>query len=316
MTESGSAQAPRRGVEHLALTQMLRRLGARVPVDEATVSIALSPFDPGPVETPEERERLLGSVLRTGTAFVLNAADVPGSGSDVMDLAWEPWDGLPPLPFPRIWIECAHPTEARAAPFPYTDSPQETWDEGEWSGLFGIGIVGDEDGWTLLQLSDKGEDLYAVSEPWGEDGFEVEVVRIAPDASSHYPLVEDRDDPGVGEDIANAMAAWRAIVLVNMLDVLGVRHVPLDVPRPHRRAHERRFQMAHPSVYFVDLRQAGDKREGKGDREYHHRWLVRGHWRQLEGGRRTWVRPYIKGPAGAPWRGRPIYIDKGSTGQA
>ena len=105
-----------------------------------------------------------------------------------------------------------------------------------------------------------------------------------------------------------AMSAWTAILLVQLIDVLGARQVELQVPRPHRRAHERQFQHDHPKVYFVDLRQAGEKKGSAGSREYHHRWLVRGHWRQLASGRRTWVRPYVKGPAGAPWQGRPVYI--------
>jgi hypothetical protein len=149
--------------------------------------------------------------------------------------------------------------------------------------------------------------------PWDDpEGFVVEVNRLAPDGSSHYPFpddAEEREQLPEGDPLPRAMAAWQAILLVQLIDVLGARQVELSIPRPHRRAHERRHQHSHPAVYFVDLRQAGDQKPGSG-REYRHRWLVRGHWRHLADGRRTWVRPYVKGPAGAPWRGRPIYVDR------
>lgn len=46
---------------------------------------------------------------------------------------------------------------------------------------------------------------------------------------------------------------------------------------------------------------------GDGGREYVHRWVVRGHWRQQAHGpgrslrRTTWVPPHVKGPDGAPF---------------
>jgi hypothetical protein len=44
---------------------------------------------------------------------------------------------------------------------------------------------------------------------------------------------------------------------------------------------------------------------GNGDREYHHQWIVRGHWRQQWHPKRqvhrpVWIAPHIKGPEGAP----------------
>jgi hypothetical protein len=44
---------------------------------------------------------------------------------------------------------------------------------------------------------------------------------------------------------------------------------------------------------------------GDGDREYHHQWIVRGHWRQQWHPKRqvhrpVWIAPHIKGPEGAP----------------
>lgn len=44
---------------------------------------------------------------------------------------------------------------------------------------------------------------------------------------------------------------------------------------------------------------------GDSDREYHHQWIVRGHWRQQWHPKRqlhrpVWIAPHIKGPEGAP----------------
>ena len=48
---------------------------------------------------------------------------------------------------------------------------------------------------------------------------------------------------------------------------------------------------------------------GMSEREYHHQWIVRGHWRQQACGpehsrrRPTWIAPHIKGPEGTPMLG-------------
>lgn len=40
---------------------------------------------------------------------------------------------------------------------------------------------------------------------------------------------------------------------------------------------------------------------GSADREYTHRWMVKGHWRKLASGRLTWVRGHIRGPGDKPF---------------
>jgi hypothetical protein len=301
---------------------MLRHFGThRVPVDEAVVQIALTPMYVGELESEEDRQAFLHAILRTGTTFVLNPEDAPGWGASVEDVSWNPWDGLPPLPFPRLWIECGHPDQSGPIPFPVMDiDSDESWSAtSHWSGMFGVGIVGNENGWVVAELHEVPDEFtFAMRYPWDDDtNVSVVVERLAPDASGHYPYPTDPEERerlyeqrGLYDPHNKAMTAWRAILLVQMIDVLGARQVPLQVPRPHRRAYERRYGAAHPSVYFVDLRQTGESKIGSGDRQYHHRWLVRGHWRHFADGRRTWVRPYVKGPVGAPWRGRPIYLDR------
>lgn len=60
------------------------------------------------------------------------------------------------------------------------------------------------------------------------------------------------------------------------------------------------------AVRLIELRRPkGVTGQGDGDREYHHQWIVRGHWRQQwyparQVHRPVWIAPHIKGPEGAP----------------
>ena len=78
------------------------------------------------------------------------------------------------------------------------------------------------------------------------------------------------------------------------------------------RAARRRIQQKGkepPPVRVISLRRpVGASAEGESDREYHHQWIVKGHWRQQyypsRGVHRpVWIAPHIKGPEGAPMLG-------------
>jgi hypothetical protein len=78
------------------------------------------------------------------------------------------------------------------------------------------------------------------------------------------------------------------------------------------RAAKRRFQRQGcepPRVRVITLRRlAGSAASHESDREYHHQWIVRGHWRQQwfparQVHRPVWIAPHIKGPEGAPLLG-------------
>lgn len=82
-------------------------------------------------------------------------------------------------------------------------------------------------------------------------------------------------------------------------------------PPDRRKARGGRRDVTPRTVKVVELRRLAYKPTGPGEtdemgREYRHRWVVRGHWRQQAHGpkrsqRRTqWIPPYIKGPEGAP----------------
>lgn len=66
--------------------------------------------------------------------------------------------------------------------------------------------------------------------------------------------------------------------------------------------------LAPDPVRVITLRRPAGSGSGQSDREYHHRWIVRGHWRQQwypsRGvNRPVWIAPHIKGPEDAPLLG-------------
>lgn len=80
-----------------------------------------------------------------------------------------------------------------------------------------------------------------------------------------------------------------------------------DIP-PDRATRKRLARSGHEPapVRLIGLRRPqGGGSSGSGDREYHHQWIVRGHWRQQWHPKRqvhrpVWIAPHVKGPEGAP----------------
>jgi hypothetical protein len=77
--------------------------------------------------------------------------------------------------------------------------------------------------------------------------------------------------------------------------------------RPKQTHHARRLNLK-TRVTVIDLRRIEGMNRGHGEStiEWHHRWVVRGHWRWQACGvghterRRIWIAPFIKGPEDAP----------------
>lgn len=98
------------------------------------------------------------------------------------------------------------------------------------------------------------------------------------------------------------LAFW----LLTMQEVTTLDEAPLD-----RHVKKRMGRMNLPQrVTVITLRRkSGPRSEGESHVEWHHRWIVKGHWRQqpykdpLTGGTYTkpiWINPYIKGPDDKP----------------
>lgn len=97
-------------------------------------------------------------------------------------------------------------------------------------------------------------------------------------------------------------AAWQLMAQPTISDRTAA---PMNrgIARSYARAGRPR-----PEVTLVSLRHIyrSDPTDDSTDRQYRHRWVVRGHWRQQTHGpqhslrRRTWIPAYVKGPDGAP----------------
>lgn len=114
------------------------------------------------------------------------------------------------------------------------------------------------------------------------------------------------DDPRRGNTNAFLAKAIRSTWLLMSQTVASVAKAELS------RAQRKQALRAHeepPEVRVVSLRKRkAEHGEGDGSREYHHRWIVRGHWRQqwvptISQHRPTWIAPHLKGPDGAPLLG-------------
>lgn len=84
-------------------------------------------------------------------------------------------------------------------------------------------------------------------------------------------------------------------------------------PRATQRRMSREGYAADlAKVRVIDLGGSNSAGDGTG-REYHHRWVVNGHWRNqwypsLEDHRPVWISPYTKGPEDAPFlTGEKVY---------
>jgi hypothetical protein len=78
--------------------------------------------------------------------------------------------------------------------------------------------------------------------------------------------------------------------------------VPERASRAGRRA-AKRANLEREHVTVIQLRrQRHELPESERQVDWQCRWMVRGHWRRLHGGRQTWVMPYVKGPDDKPFR--------------
>lgn len=112
--------------------------------------------------------------------------------------------------------------------------------------------------------------------------------------------------PAEGEGGTNAQQ-----FLPNIGAALAFMNQRIVVSSPHRADRATRRRLGLPSdhealVRVIELRRREHvtrDEESHTDVEWSCQWLVRGHWRRLEEGRRVvWVHPYRKGPEDKPLR--------------
>jgi hypothetical protein len=320
--------------------------GEQLPVGETPTDLCLDKFlelgthDAGGFLSAQE---WLAGMARTAAIF-----QVPDEALEVFASTPPTEIELPPLPYPRMWFDCIDPDGA-LKPFLRVESTLPRlpeWEEdyevrpgrmksdpmdAEW---FSVAEVVQGRSWDVaVGWSPKPDDDALTTPNLGRvGGIGLWRLTSPPDGEGLWayetgdPLnYTDRERGLVGipplepdEAEGGAAAFARACLLnaVHLVTARRVRHRPWPMPRGQRKDLGRHGMAMPPRLYRVDLSEAGDIRRGASDREYHVRWLVRGHWRLAEGGGTyvphkggdcTWVRPYVKGPPDAPWKGRPVY---------
>lgn len=219
----------------------------------------------------------LVALIRTGGIFVVFGEDATGADDDGFL-----WGELPRLPFPRLYVE-------------FVDQDGDPCRVTEQDGVevVGFGIAEIEEGrdWLVVQ--------HAVSEK-GIAGI--------PCRYKSGGVLQDAFGTARAAEIGGSVML--PVICAHLLDARGVKATEVKFPRPQRRRYERAWGKVPPRVYRVEIGGSEESHHpGSSDRTYSCRWLVRGHWRNFDDGRKSWVRPYVKGPKNAPWRGRPVYTN-------
>lgn len=264
--------------------------------DESVVTQAMQPMI-----KPADAIDFYETMIRTASVFVLGDEVMPGIEScDDMPIPFQ----LPPLPFPRMWIEIWSDMDGHGKGF-------ELQEQGCTMVAWAISEVERGAKWDVVVASllwsrkDHDEGLmYIDTDAMTTPGLAP--MRITPE-TVYFPSDDDGGEWVVEKELSIAATV---VEMLHYITSIGTDTVEEPIGRGIRRAYSRKTKgWKHPQVYKVKLTNSVRK-EGHSDREFHCRWMVRGHWRHYRDGTKTWVKAYIKGPAGAPWRGRPIYTDE------
>lgn len=124
----------------------------------------------------------------------------------------------------------------------------------------------------------------------------------------HFTAIPYGESPDQSQ--GNAWDIWRifqAFMAFVKQEVVVAQ--PQAQPREIRRRAQRAGKPEPPPLHLVRLRRVAQHAVEKSDRpgqvEWHHRWVVRGHWRlqpypKYGEHRQIWIYPFMKGPADKP----------------
>jgi len=316
------------GGERLLAAHLLLEDGQHTPVDEGIVTQALNPMWVPDLEDYSQHHALLLSMLRTASYYVLDADQCRDAVASMPPAL----PSFPPLPFRRIWIETQWTNEnGGTGPSPYVSWEEDNSDGSvQQADCLGIAINEVVRGreWQIFMpiqmrvLFVDGDEEWVVSRNAVTCAFHVtphEILGPTPVGKS-VKVWEDRHLAGLLQLAINGAM---------LITAKGVPIRELKLPRHQRKRLQReRWAPSMPKLYYVDLINAAeaDVEYGKG-RIYRHRWLVQGHWRHVDSGDdlctcwkhrhsprvAKYIEPYVKGPPGAPWIGRPVHRRRGDV---
>lgn len=176
-------------------------------------------------------------------------------------------------------------------------------------------IAVEPDDYTQVALDTHGEQLRRICGRWAFIGVEgITDEMSAGPAERTY----DTEDPNAPQVTATNVVRYvlALIMLLNQTIVVTER----ERPNPHARRRAKANKQSQRDVTVISLRRAyrdddasthvatDDDDASDRSRAWHHRWIVRGHWRRQPVGvgrrevRRVWVTPHVKGPEDKPLR--------------
>ncbi|WP_329220275.1 hypothetical protein [Streptomyces microflavus] len=157
-------------------------------------------------------------------------------------------------------------------------------------------------------VGDDGEGGYAwitpIAQMSSDQAIRLGGPRLLPFSMADEAPAEERERMLFDHLIVTLRAAW--LLMQQPLS----EESTLEPDRATRK-RLRRVGREPAEVRLIELRRpkgASGQSGGDGDREYHHQWIVRGHWRQQwyparQVHRPVWIAPHVKGPEGAPLLG-------------
>lgn len=218
---------------------------------------------------------------RTLDDFALRPDDVPDSHGFLVF-------GGEPIPVP----EGTWPFDFQIVAYSWAEEP-------------GIGVL-------FQPLADRDAMLAAYQSVGASNEHNIEYSRRK--MSPLMPIGRQLWHPYGAESVADNGASYQAPALRVLRAAWLLMRQPLAITTDavFDRATRRRLAREYvepPTVRVITLRRpANSGGSGESDREYHHQWIVRGHWRQQwyrsRGvNRPVWIAPHVKGPEGAPMLG-------------
>lgn len=302
-----------------AVTLLEELTGEILPRQEQVVTLAKQRLFtiPTGAERAIDHTETLATVLRTGGIFQFCSDDLPPAPKLFNGALTD----LPPLPFPRVWYEIQIIDPGEGTKTPYLRILDL---DGNYSAVLGFAIleITPATHWRILVPMLDWETLREAVTT-NSYLFKALVVR-------EWQVKADADGvtAHLGEDYKHSKISpeWKVYwereltvlpeFLTQVVNTQGVTIEPTVFRRPVRRRFTARTGLEWPQIYTIRIGAIGDSDpNATSERNYRHRWLVRGHYRRHQNGQHlvpgkgqcAWVRPYVKGPEGAPWKGRPVY---------
>lgn len=167
------------------------------------------------------------------------------------------------------------------------------------------------DHYLKQMMEEHGHWLRKVAGRWSFIGAEVMTNGQRMGPALLDPALLGVTDPAISTPFTNN---HRLIMALCMLMDQTIVQTESERPNVHarRRAKERKTSQSDITVVTLRRRsvpsQGGGSESSESRREWHHRWIVRGHWRWARVGpgrqetRRVWVSGHVKGPDDKPLR--------------